>query len=667
MANDLGWSLTEDDRQLFLAEADELVQVLESGALAMEQGGIADETLQAMFRAAHTLKGNAGLMGEQGLADHMHHLEARFDDLRSGRVALTPAMIQAVLSGIDTMRDLLAMFARGESPAAPTVPAEAEVAAAAGETAAAGPAVEGELTAPASASAAGGPRYRVRLDVSPDCPMPAVRVFQAYQALSRVGRIETSQPAQEALAQFQGYTADLVFILEAAGAASATEQIAEALEGVDDIALARAEEERPQQAAPNTSGNGANGGGGDSLEQAGAQTVRVRVDLLDHLMNLVGELVLDRTRVADLISHLEGGRGREGKDQDQEEIRNELSRTSVHLGRVTLDLQESIMKARMLPIEHLFRRYPRLVRDLGQKAGKKVQFEMTGLDTELDRMVMDELGDPLTHLLRNAVDHGIESAEARRASGKPETGRVRLHAGTEEGYIVIELTDDGGGIDVQRVKEVALQRGVITPEQAEQLTEREAQELIFAPGFSTAKEVTEISGRGVGLDAVRSSLERLSGLIEIVSQRGEGTTFRLRIPLTLAIMRALLVRTGEEIYALPLSAVRQIVKLTDTNVQQTYGRSLLADRGQLIPLQGLAKLYGDTDRVGESFAVVVGSGRQQVALRVEALLGEQEIVLKSFGDFLGAVPGLTGATILGDGQLALVTDVRFFLQGKDAS
>ncbi len=659
MANDLGWSLTEDDRQLFLAEADELVQVLESGALAMEQGGIADETLQAMFRAAHTLKGNAGLMGEQGLADHMHHLEARLDDLRSGRVALTPAMIQAVLSGIDTMRDLLAAFARGESPAAPEAPAEAEVAAAA-----AAPAVEGDLAVPASAAAAGGPRYRIRLDVSPDCPMPAVRVFQAYQALSRVGRIETSQPAQESLAQFQGYTADLLLAIESAGAGSATEQIAEALEGVDDIALARAEEEKPQQAAPSANGSGANGGG-DSLEQAGAQTVRVRVDLLDHLMNLVGELVLDRTRVADLIGHLEGTR--EGKDQDQEEIRNELSRTSVHLGRVTLDLQESIMKARMLPIEHLFRRYPRLVRDLGQKAGKKVQFEMTGLDTELDRMVMDELGDPLTHLLRNAVDHGIESAEARRASGKPETGRVRLHAGTEEGYIVIELTDDGGGIDVQRVKEVALQRGVITQEQAEQLTEREAEELIFAPGFSTAKEVTEISGRGVGLDAVRSSLERLSGLIEIVSQRGEGTTFRLRIPLTLAIMRALLVRTGEEIYALPLSSVRQIVKLTGANVQQTYGRSLLADRGQLIPLQGLSKLYGGNEREEETFAVVVGSGRQQVALRVEALLGEQEIVLKSFGDFLGAVPGLTGATILGDGQLALVTDVRFFLQGKDAS
>jgi two-component system chemotaxis sensor kinase CheA len=373
--------------------------------------------------------------------------------------------------------------------------------------------------------------------------------------------------------------------------------------------------------------------------------------------------VLDRTRVADLIGHLEG----QAKEQDQEEIRQELSRTSVHLGRVTLDLQETIMKARMLPIEHLFRRFPRLVRDLGQKAGKKVLLEMSGLDTELDRMVMDELGDPLTHLVRNAVDHGVESPEKRRAAGKPETGKVMLRAGTEEGYVVIELADDGGGINVERVRQVALQRGVITPEQAERLTEHEAEDLIFAPGFSTASQVTEISGRGVGLDAVRGSLERLSGLIEVASERGVGTTFRLRIPLTLAIMRALLVRTGEEIYALPLGAVRQIVKLADGNVQQAYGRTLLADRGQLIPLHGLSTLYSGQDRPDETFAVVVGGGRQQVALRVEALLGEQEIVLKSFGDFLGAVPGLTGATILGDGQLALVSDVRFFLQGKEAS
>ncbi len=655
MSNDLGWNMTEDDRQLFLAEADELVQVLESGALAMEQGGISDETLQAMFRAAHTLKGNAGLIGEQGLAEHMHRLEAGLDDLRSGRVALTPAMIQQVLSGIDTMRDLLARFARGESPAA--APDEWQ-----GPAQDAPEAEHAEVVAAPASLHRGG--VRVHLRVADDCPMPAVRIFQAYQALSHIGRIEGTDPAQETLAQYQGRTAAVLLSLDQnlsqdRSQASAVEEVAASLEGVEEINLVSVSEERPAAAQAQSNG----GSGGDTLETAAAQTVRVRVDVLDHLMNLVGELVLDRTRVADLIGHLEG----QAKEQDQEEIRQELSRTSVHLGRVTLDLQETIMKARMLPIEHLFRRFPRLVRDLGQKAGKKVQFEMSGLDTELDRMVMDELGDPLTHLLRNAVDHGVERPEKRRAAGKPETGKVMLRAGTEEGYVVIELADDGGGVDVDRVRQVALQRGVITPEQAERLTEHEAEDLIFAPGFSTASEVTEISGRGVGLDAVRGSLERLSGMVEVSSERGVGTTFRLRIPLTLAIMRALLVRTGEEIYALPLGAVRQIVKLSDANVQQAYGRTLLADRGQLIPLHGLAMLYSGDDRQDEAFAVVVGSGRQQVALRVGALLGEQEIVLKSFGDFLGAVPGLTGATILGDGQLALVTDVRFFLQGKEAS
>jgi len=658
MTNDLGWNMTEDDRQLFLAEAEELVQVLESGALAMEQGGVASETLQAMFRAAHTLKGNAGLIGEQGLAEHMHHLEAGLDDLRSGRVALTPAMVQQVLSGIDTMRDMLAHFARGESPAA--APGVWEAPSSAVEAA-----PQSAAPAAAVAAVAGRDGLRLQLKVADECPMPAVRIFQAYQALSHIGRIDVCDPAQETLAQYQGRTAAVLLTVDAAavqgGAAALRAEIAASLEGIDEIELASMSEEQPATAAQ-TASNG-NGAGAETLETAAAQTVRVRVDVLDHLMNLVGELVLDRTRVADLIGHLD----QDAKEQDQEEIQQELSRTSVHLGRVTLDLQETIMKARMLPIEHLFRRFPRLVRDLGQKASKKVQLEMSGLDTELDRMVMDELGDPLTHLLRNAVDHGVERPEVRRAAGKPETGKVLLRAGTEEGYVVIELSDDGGGIDVDRVRQVALQRGVITPEQADRLTEHEAEDLIFAPGFSTATEVTEISGRGVGLDAVRNSLERLSGEVEVTSEHGVGTTFRLRIPLTLAIMRALLIRTGEEIYALPLGSVRQIVKLSAENVQTAYGRTLLADRGQLIPLHSLAALYAGEERPDETFAVVVGSGRQQVALRVGSLLGEQEIVLKSFGDFLGAVPGLTGATILGDGQLALVSDVRFFLQGKEAS
>jgi len=665
VTNDLGWTISEDDRQLFLAEAQELVQVLEAGALAMEQGGAQDETLQAMFRAAHTLKGNAGLIGEQGLADHMHRLEANLDDLRSGRVALTPAMIQRVLSGIDAMRDLLDRFARGESPVATAAPEVAAGIAPAPEAAA--PAAKAPAAQVPGPSDGPSVRLRVRLKVREDCPMPAVRVFQAYQALAALGRLESADPPQETLAQFQGREANVVLHVPATlkeprqradVVAAAQGEVTSSLEGVSDVEIESAQEEQIAAAAQGSPSAQAD------LETSAAQTVRVRVDLLDHLMNLVGELVLDRTRVADLVGHLDGTASG-ARQEDGEEVRQELQRTSVHLGRVTLDLQETIMKARMLPIEHLFRRFPRLVRDLAQRAGKHIQLEMSGLDTELDRMVMDELGDPLTHLIRNAVDHGVETPEKRLLAGKPEMGRVQLRTSTEEGYVVVELSDDGGGIDVARVREVALQRGVITPEQAERLTEQDARELIFAPGFSTAAEVTDISGRGVGLDAVRASLERLSGLIEVASERGAGTTFRLRIPLTLAIMRALLVRAADATYALPLGAVRQIVKIGDGNVQRAHGRDLLADRGQLIPLHSLAQLYG-SGAVGEdAFAVVVGSGRQQAALRVDSLLGEQEIVLKSFGDFLGAVPGLTGATILGDGELALVTDVRYFLQGKE--
>ncbi len=647
MAGDGGWTLTDDDRQLFLAEAEEMVQALEEGALALERGGENPEMLQAMFRAAHTLKGNSGLVGEAGIAAHMHNMEALLDDLRGGRVAVTPALVQQVLSGIDSLREMLAQFAQGGSPveaapvAATAAPVEAPLAA------------QPAPLAPGQAM----PRYIVHLAIDAACPMPAVRVFQAYQAISRLGPLERTDPPQEHLAQFEGRSATVVLRL------GHPEDVKEALSGIDEIQLESVQAESVASPAA-TAGQAGQAGpqAAEAEREAAAQTVRVRVELLDHLMNLVGELVLDRTRIADLVSRLDGG-----KDQESEELRQELSRSSLHLGRVTLDLQETIMKARMLPIEHLFRRFPRLVRDLGAKSGKRVQLEIYGQDTELDRMVMDELGDPLTHILRNAVDHGIESPEKRLAAGKPEQGRIILRAATEEGYVVVDVADDGGGIDAEAVKRTAISRGVLTPEQAERLSMHEAQELLFAPGFSTSEEVTEISGRGVGLDAVRASLERLSGVVDLSTEPGQGTTFRLRIPLTLAIMRALMVRTGDAIYALPLGSVRQIVRLGKDNVQTAHGRPLLADRGKLIGLRSLAQIYDAPDSGEDAFAVVVGAGDRQVALKVAALLGEQEIVLKSFGDFLGAVPGLTGATILGNGELALVADVRYFLRGKEAS
>ncbi|MDA8345072.1 MAG: chemotaxis protein CheA [Thermaerobacter sp.] len=633
MAADGGWTLTDDDRQLFFAEAEEMVQTLEEGALALERGGENPEMLQAMFRAAHTLKGNSGLVGEAGIAGHMHHMEALLDDLREGRVAVTPALVQQVLSGIDALREMLAQFAQGVSPtAAPQAPAV--------------PLAEGE----APTAAIGLPRYVVQLAVDPSCAMPAVRVFQAYQALSRLGLVERTDPPQDGLARFEGRSATVIVRLQR------PDDVKEALADVDEIQLESVQAESVVAAAAPMAQSA------EAEREAATQTVRVRVDLLDHLMNLVGELVLDRTRVADLVSRLDGG-----KDEQSEEVRQELSRSSLHLGRVTLDLQETIMKARMLPIEHLFRRFPRLVRDLAAKSGKRIALDIYGQDTELDRMVMDELGDPLTHILRNSVDHGIEPPEKRLAAGKTEEGHIILRASTEEGYVVVDVVDDGDGIDAEAVKRTALRRGVLTPEQAERMTMREAQELIFAPGFSTSEEVTEISGRGVGLDAVRASLERLSGVVDLVTEAGKGTTFRLRIPLTLAIMRALMVRTGDSVYALPLGAVRQIVRLNAQNVQVAHGRPLLADRGELIGLLSLAEIYGEPGRQDETFAVVVGAGERQVALKVGALLGEQEIVLKAFGDFLGAVPGLTGATILGNGELALVADVRYFLRGKEAS
>ncbi len=638
MASDGGWTLTDDDRQIFLVEAEEMVQVLEEGALELERGGYGPELLQAMFRAAHTLKGNSGMIGEDGMAGYLHNMEALFDDLRGERIAVTPALVQQVLSGIDALREMLAQFAQGASPSAVQPMPREDPAAAASPG---GDVMPAHVQEPSAQR-----RFVVTLAVDAECAMPAVRVFQAYQELSRLGRIEGADPQQDSLSNFQGRSATLVLSVERA------DEVGAALAGLEEIHLESVKEQAAAPASP----------GGDGEREAATQTVRVRVDVLDKLMNLVGELVLDRTRISDLVAGLDGG-----KPHEEDERQAELARASLHLGRVTLDLQETIMKARMLPIEQLFRRFPRLVRDLGARSGKHVHLELYGQDTELDRMIMDELGDPLTHILRNAVDHGIECPELRMLAGKPEEGRIALRAATEEGYVIIDVVDDGAGIDQEAVKRTALARGILTPEQAERLTQREVEDLLFAPGFSTAEEVTEISGRGVGLDAVRASLERLSGTIEVLSEPGRGTTFRLRIPLTLAILRALLVRTGDEVYALPIGAVRQIVKLSERNLHTAHGRPLLSDRGSLIGLQSLSRVFEGPEREGEPFAVVVGAGDRQVALRVGALMGEREIVLKSLGDFLGTVPGLTGATILGSGELALVADVRYFLRGAAAA
>jgi two-component system chemotaxis sensor kinase CheA len=384
--------------------------------------------------------------------------------------------------------------------------------------------------------------------------------------------------------------------------------------------------------------------------------VRVSVERLDELMNLVGELVTNRTRLAEVARAL---RARHGRSEDIAALDEAL----LDLGRVVDRLQGEVMQARMLPVSRLFNKFPRLVRDVARAAGKDVNLLVEGETTELDRSVIEAIGDPLMHLLRNAVDHGIEPPSVRAALGKPRQGTVRLAAAQEEGHIVITVEDDGRGIDPAAVRAVAVRQGMLSEAEAGQLAQDEAVALIFRPRFTTAEEVTRVSGRGVGLDVVQTNVQRIGGAVMVESAVGRGTTFRLTLPLTLAITSAMLVHRGSDVYAIPLAGILESLYQEDWPVSHVQGRPIIQWRDQALPLLPLREFFADDRRVGappdgvKPAIVVVAWGQQRVGLGVDGLIGKQEIVVKPLGGIVGSVPGLSGCTVLGDGRVALIVDV----------
>ncbi|HEX2924580.1 MAG TPA: chemotaxis protein CheA, partial [Chloroflexota bacterium] len=382
------------------------------------------------------------------------------------------------------------------------------------------------------------------------------------------------------------------------------------------------------------------------------KTVRIDVSRLDNLVNLVGELVIDQTRLTRLGTMLQG-------KYDDDSV-SDLSETSQHIGRIVDELQESIMKARMLPVESLFNRFPRVVRDLAQRSGKKIDFVVEGRETELDRSVIEELHDPLVHLLRNCVDHGVEPPEKRVAAGKPEVGQIRLSAMHRENRILIRVQDDGAGMDAAKIKATAIKRGVLTAEAAERLSDQEAVELVFMPGFSTAEKITDVSGRGVGMDIVRTNIEKLNGSVTIDTHIGQGTCFTLELPLTLAIIDALMVGVGDQIFAIPLVSVMETLRVWRSEIQSINSRQAIQLRETVLPLITLEKalaLPSSQESVDRVFVVAVRVGDNRFGLVVDSLLGELQVVIKSLGRQVGTIAGVTGATILGDGRVALILDV----------
>ncbi|MCG9895621.1 MAG: chemotaxis protein CheA [Fimbriimonadaceae bacterium] len=665
---------------LFLQEADEQLEILEQETLKLETDPSQDR-MQVIFRAAHTLKGSSRAMGFSGFAELTHELENILDLLRQDRLELTTDAADGMLACIDALVQMkeaiaagrpdtsiesgvlvqrLAAIASGQADSAPAPRTVAEPQAD-GQTG-----IDPSLWDALDAAAAESPVLRARFRLHSECVMKFVRAYMAISAIQEKGELLATWPSAEALEE-EEFDRDFELVFQTkAGQDELSAKLSEIseIESFQVSPWSRPEPEavstpEPEAAKPAEPAGAAPDAAAaprraDPARRADTgQTVRVDVARLDNLMNLVGELVIDRTRIAQIASDLaaRGGGGNE-----------DLQETVSHIARITFDLQDQIMKARMMPIETVFNRFPRVVRDLAQKLGKDVKLEMLGGETELDRSVIEVIGDPLLHILRNSIDHGLETPEERRAAGKSDQGLLLISARHQENHIVIEIRDDGRGIDPEKIKRKAVSQGLATEEQAARMTDKDVLQFIFGSGFSTATQVSEVSGRGVGMDIVRSNIQKLGGLIDLDSKVGEGTTTILRLPLTLAIIRGLLVRVEGRDYVLPLGSVVETMLLAADQIQRVKRREVVVIRGVTTPLLRLQSVFSDCGREDacsgdQAFIVVVGLADQRIGLVVDSLIGEQEVVIKSLSGFLGEVPGVSGATILGDGKVALIVDV----------
>ncbi len=586
----------------FVVESEESLESLDQMFVALEKDPSNKDLLNEIFRCAHTIKGASGFLGFQRLVEVAHVTEDVLNRLRKGDLDLTPDVMDAVLKAMDIIKDMLGNIrTTGEEGISPSVDFIKCILV-----------EEGEGDAGTGKDKGDG-----------ESPGPGGTVGAGEDGKGEwAGGAKGSVPP----GPVKGEGAK-----DSGGAASR-----EAGRG-----RARA------KAAP--------------LQREREHNIRVDISKLDDVLNLVGELVLSRNRLV----RLGAGLGEGGVD---EEILSHTDEAIAQLDLVTSDLQLAVMKMRMQPIAKVFNKFPRMVRDLARNSGKEIDLRLSGEETELDKTVIEEIGDPLIHLIRNSADHGIEPPEEREAAGKPRVGTISLSAMQEGQNIVVCVEDDGKGIDPENIKESAIRKGIITPEEAVRLERKDAFDLIFRPGFSTAKKVSDISGRGVGMDVVKTGITNINGLINIDSTPGKGTRILLRLPLTLAIIQVLIVKSGEEIYGIPLANVLENIRVSSEDVKTIEGRDVIRVRDRVLPVARLDGLVRRGRRTGDPknesmYVVIIGVGEKRFGLLVDALQGQEEIVMKSMGEFLKGTEGVAGASITGDGKVVLILDAASALSG----
>lgn len=642
---------------LFLDESQEHIQSVNTQLLKLEQTGSQD-AIQEIFRSAHTLKGMSATMGYESVANLTHEMESALDLVRAGKKESNQLLLDTMFSAMEQIEEMIANIETGGRGANVDV---AETVAAfqsfIGSTLKATPAVEANVftadlytdSVITQAKETGFEAFQLHVKLSDAVVLKAARAYMVFDRLQELGEVVRTCPETEAIEQEQfELSFDVLFVSQesadviehAVSQVSEVESVhvtpyattssaPEVAVSVETVAVA---EPKPKVEAD------------EPKEQAVAQakTIRVNLERIDRLMNLFEEFIIDRGRLERLADEV-------GQP--------ELNETVEKIKRGTNELQSLVLTLRMMPIEQVFNRFPRMVRSVAKDIHKKVQLDITGAETELDRTVIDEIGDPLVHLIRNAIDHGIELPEVRVAAGKPEQGSLALRAYHGGNRVFIEIEDDGAGIHVEKVRSKALERGVITPEEATAMTDNEVAMLIFAPGFSTADVVTDLSGRGVGLDVVKNKIESLGGVVTLETVVGQGTKFQVSLPLTLSIISAMLVQAGDETYAIPLSSILETTLLDEADILTAHRERVFDFRGQLVPLVYLKEMFAiETETKTQFPVVVVRKGNKLVGVVVNDLIGQQEIVMKPLGTYLEGIPAISGATILGDGRVALIVD-----------
>lgn len=671
---------------MFIDESNDHLQSLNENLLRLESAPEDLSIVQVIFRSAHTLKGMSATMGFEDLASLTHEMENVLDLVRNNKLKMDGFIFDTLFKGLDALEAMvqdvvgggtgkadvshivasLKAIVSGDYKTAASA-AGAPVGAGTGNAVNAGGAEAGgmeldqfQFSVIQQSMETGHHVFHINVKVREDCMLKAARAYMVFELLERSGEVVKSEPSVQEIEQEKFDRSFSLYLITQKPMDELKVQI-ENVSEIESAQLTLLDEEslsllskpsRPEPAAARREGDG-KPAADDNKPRVGAapqaaggavtKTIRVDIERLDVLMNLFSELLIDRVRLEQLASEIRRG---------------DLTETVEHMARVSGDLQNIVLKLRMVPVESVFNRFPRMIRDLAKTLDKKVDLIITGAETELDRTVIDEIGDPLVHLLRNSIDHGIETADKRRQSGKPETGTVNLRAFHSGNNVFIEIGDDGGGINRERVLATAVKNGVVTAEQGKTMSDEEVYMLLFAPGFSTAEKISDISGRGVGLDVVKSKINSLGGAVSVQSQLGKGTVFSIQLPLTLSIISAMLIKLGSEKFAIPLSSIMETTIVRREQIHHIHGNRMIEFRGAIIPVVSLSRLLESPDfdesQETETEAVIIRKGDKWAAVMVDDFIGQSDIVLKPLGNYLNGTAAVSGATILGDGQVALI-------------